>query len=86
MHEYAQKDLRKLAAFMANLDAFICGDTGPMHLASASGVPTIALFKTTTPTLYGTLKESDLSLEMGDKSVERIAREIGEHISASADA
>jgi len=86
MHEYAQKDLRKLAAFMANLDAFICGDTGPMHLASASGVPTIALFKTTTPTLYGTLKESDLSLEMGDKSVEQIAQEIGEHISASAGA
>ncbi len=82
MYEYAQKDLRKLAAFMASLDAFICGDTGPMHLASASGVPTIALFKTTAPTLYGTLKESDLSLVMQEKSPDKIAEEIKEHLQA----
>ena len=81
MFEYAQKDLRKLAAFMANLDAFICGDTGPMHLASASGVPTIALFKTTAPDLYGTLKESDHSLVMRDKTTNEITQEILEHIS-----
>jgi len=78
--EYSQKDLRKLASFMANLDAFICGDTGPMHLASASGVATFALFKTTTPTLYGTLKESDKSLEMGEKSAQEVAIEILEHL------
>lgn len=77
---YSQKDLRKLAAFMANLDAFICADTGPMHLASASGVPTIALFKTTAPALYGTLKESDKSLEMGEKSAQEVAKEILEHL------
>ena len=81
MLEYAQKDLRKLAAFMAGLDAFVCGDTGPMHLASASGVPTIALFKTTAPHLYGTLKESDHSLVMRDKTTGEIAQEILEHIS-----
>lgn len=80
MYEYAQKDLRKLAAFMANLDAFICGDTGPMHLASASGVSTIALFKTTAPDLYGTLKENDYSLLKEDKSINEIAQEILEHI------
>ncbi len=78
--EYAQKDLRRLAAFMASLDAFVCGDTGPMHLASASGVPTIALFKTTAPDLYGTLKESDYSLVMKDKTTGEIAQEITEHI------
>ena len=78
--EYSQKDLRKLAAFMANLDAFICGDTGPMHLASASGVPTIALFKTTAPTLYGTLKERDISLEIKNKSAQSVAVEILNHL------
>jgi ADP-heptose:LPS heptosyltransferase len=78
--EYSQKDLRKLAAFMANLDAFVCGDTGPMHLASASGVPTIAMFKITLPLLYGTLKESDLSLLMGERDVNAIADEVYAHI------
>lgn len=80
MYEYAQKDLRKLAAFMANLDAFICGDTGPMHLASASGVPTIALFKTTAPDLYGTLKESDRSIVLKDKNIQQITQEINAHL------
>jgi len=80
MYEYSQKDLRKLAAFMANLDAFVCGDTGPMHLASASGVATIAMFKITLPLLYGTLKENDLSLLMKDKSVEDVAQEVYEHL------
>ena len=78
--EYSQKNLRKLAAFMANLDAFICGDTGPMHLASASGVPTIALFKTTAPDLYGTLKESDRSIVLKDKNMQQITQEIDAHL------
>ncbi|MBA1438454.1 MAG: glycosyltransferase family 9 protein [Epsilonproteobacteria bacterium] len=78
-HSFEEKNLRTLAAFMANLDAFICGDTGPMHLASASGVPTIALFKTTAPTLYGTLKEKDHSIEMDGKSVNQVADEILAH-------
>jgi ADP-heptose:LPS heptosyltransferase len=80
MYEYSEKNLRKLAAFMANLDAFICGDTGPMHLASASGVATIALFKVTLPLLYGTLKENDLSLVMKDKNISDVAREVYEHM------
>ncbi len=76
----SNKNLRILASNIANLDAFICGDTGPMHLASASLTPTIALFKTTSPALYGTLGDKDLSLEMNKKSVEEIAKEVLEHL------
>jgi ADP-heptose:LPS heptosyltransferase len=76
----SEKDLRLLASKIANMDAFICGDTGPMHLASASGTATIALFKTTSPTLYGTLGEKDLSIVMKEKSVQEIAQEILEHL------
>jgi len=79
MYEYSNKNLRALAAFMANLDIFIASDTGPMHLASASGVSTIALFKATAPMLYGTLKENDFSLIMKDKDTKEIAKEILEH-------
>lgn len=80
MPTISEKNLRTLASKISNLDAFICGDTGPMHLASASGTATIALFKTTSPTLYGTLGKKDLSLVMQGKSVEEIADEIMEHL------
>jgi len=73
METLSEKSLRVLALKISQLDAFICGDTGPMHLASASLTPTIALFKTTSPTLYGTLGEKDLSLEMQGKSVKEVA-------------
>jgi len=76
----SEKNLRILAAKIGNLDAFICGDTGPMHLASATLTPTIALFKTTSPTLYGTLGENDLSVEIQNKSIDEIAKKIIEHL------
>jgi len=76
----SEKNLRTLAAKIANLDAFICADTGPMHLASASKTPTIALFKTTSPEYYGTLGERDLSLVLKEKSIETIAKEILTHL------
>jgi len=76
----SEKNLRKLASKVANLDAFICADTGPMHLSSASLTPTIALFKSTSPTVYGTLGKEDLSLVIKDKSIEKIAKEIVGHL------
>ena len=77
---FAEKDLRKLGAFMSQLDAFICADTGPMHLACASGVTTIALFKESSPLLYGPLGKNDLSVVMKDKTVAAISAEILQHI------
>lgn len=76
----SEKNLRVLAAKIANLDAFICGDTGPMHLASASLTPTIALFKTTSPDLYGTLGRNDLSIVLKDKEINEVANKIYQHI------
>lgn len=78
--EFTEKNLRQLAASLSQMSIFVCGDTGPMHLASASFVPTCALFKTTAPTLYGTLGESDLSLEIADLSVQETAILIQSHI------
>ena len=80
MLSYSKKDLREVASFVAALDAFICGDTGPMHLASASGTSTIALFKVTAPSLYGTLKSNDLSLVLQDKSMDQVVDEILNHL------
>ncbi|MDO6460862.1 glycosyltransferase family 9 protein [Granulosicoccaceae sp. 1_MG-2023] len=76
----SEKDLRLLGGMLSQLDAFVCADTGPMHLASASGVPTIALFKTTRPAKYGTLGEKDLSLEIAALSERQIAAKIITHL------
>jgi len=75
-----ESNLRSLGAMLSQMTLFVCGDTGPMHLASASLVPTIALFKATTPTLYGTLGEQDLSLTIGDLTASEIAKIISEHL------
>lgn len=54
---------RALAAAIASMRLFIAGDTGPMHLASSTDVPTVALFQASDPALYGPLKPCDLALD-----------------------
>lgn len=78
--EISNKDLRKLGGMLSQLEAFVCADTGPMHLASASGVPTIALFNQTRPARYGTLGREDLSLEIKGLDVQTVAGHIDAHL------
>jgi heptosyltransferase-3 len=40
-----EPSVRKFAAIVAHLDLLICGDSGPMHLACAVGVPVVAVFQ-----------------------------------------
>lgn len=71
---YAEKSLRGLGAFMAALDGFVCGDTGPMHLAAASGATTLALFNKTETAVYGTLGEGNLTIDMEGLDAETIVK------------
>ncbi len=43
--------LRLLAAMLEECELFVGGDTGPMHLAWASGIPVVAVFGPTDPAL-----------------------------------
>ena len=40
----ARVSLRELIALTARCDLLVCNDSGPMHIASALGVPTVAMF------------------------------------------
>jgi heptosyltransferase III len=68
-----------LAAVMAELGMFISADTGPMHLASSTTVPTVALFRASDPAHYGPLKPSDLALDVTQHSPASLAQILHQH-------
>lgn len=80
LYSLLESNLRTLGAILSQMDAFVCGDTGPMHLASASGVPTLALFKATAPLLYGTLGQNDRSLILTGSTPQSVASQVTEHL------
>jgi lipopolysaccharide heptosyltransferase II len=45
-------DLRELGGFISRCAAFVSNDSGPMHIARALGVPTLALFGSTDPAMF----------------------------------
>jgi heptosyltransferase III len=55
---------RALSAAITATRMFISADTGPMHLASATPVPTVALFHASDPAVYGPLKSTDLAINI----------------------
>jgi heptosyltransferase-1 len=54
--------LSELIVFTRRAQLFIGGDTGPMHLAAALGVPVVALFGPTSPTRNGPFASRSLVL------------------------
>lgn len=66
--------LRELTAAIGATRMFISADTGPMHLASSTPVPTVALFRASNPTLYGPLKDTDTVINITDSTPQLVAR------------
>jgi len=64
---------RGLAATIGHADWFFSADTGPMHLASASGVPTIAFFDRSDPAKYGPINRQDRALGIGGMTPRQVA-------------
>jgi ADP-heptose:LPS heptosyltransferase len=65
---------RGLTAAIAATRLFISTDTGPMHLASTTAVPTVGLFLASDPGLYGPLKPDDLAIDIGTSSPREVAQ------------
>jgi ADP-heptose:LPS heptosyltransferase len=46
------RDVARLAALLAQFDAFLCHDSGPMHVAAAVGTTVVALFGSQNATIW----------------------------------
>jgi heptosyltransferase III len=68
------KSTRALTAAIAATRVFISTDTGPMHLASTTAVPTVGLFQASDPGLYGPLKPDDLAIRIASSSPSKAAQ------------
>lgn len=62
------KSLSELARFTRGLRLFVSADTGPLHLAAASGVPCLGLFTQTDPARYGCLGAQHRNQVIGDRN------------------
>jgi ADP-heptose:LPS heptosyltransferase len=71
---YHSSGLRKLASVISNVSCFFSADGGVMHLACASGAPTIGLFSVTDPEKYGPYAPRNCSLDVARKSPEEAAQ------------
>lgn len=83
---FFSRSIRRFASLAANLDCVVCADGGIMHLASASGVPTVGLFSVTDPLKYAPYGHNDQAYDTRGKSPEQIARGVGEIVETIAGA
>jgi len=72
--EFSTKDLRELGAFFRVCDLFISADTGPLHLAVASGAKIAALFTKTEIEAYGALGERSKNIDINNLSPKEVAK------------
>ena len=73
---FYSKDVREIAAVIANTNLFIGADSGMMHLASASLTPTVGLFGATTKDWYQPYNNNSLGMNSNDVSQEAIIKEV----------
>ncbi|MEO8746973.1 MAG: glycosyltransferase family 9 protein [Rhodanobacter sp.] len=65
---------REVAAVIANMTGFVCADSGVMHLASASGTPTVGLFSITDLAKYRPYGAQNHAIDTNGKLPQVVAR------------
>lgn len=70
---YYTRDLRRLASVIANMDGFISADCGVMHLAVASGTPTVGLFSVTSSSKYRPYGQNNMAIDTDGMSASQVA-------------
>lgn len=67
---FYSRDIRQIAALIANTAAFVGADSGIMHLANASGTPTIGLFSVTNPERYAPYGNNSTAVTVTKTSID----------------
>ena len=74
-------DIREICALIANTDLFIGGDSGMMHLAGASGTPTLGLFSVTDENLYAPYGNNNSAINTNATTIDDWMKIIGDVLS-----
>lgn len=69
---FYSKDVREIAAVIANTEVFIAADSGIMHLGAASQAPTVGLFSVTRPDKYEPYGNGSLPVNTDSQNAEEI--------------
>lgn len=81
-HAAPETTIRDLVALSRHAALIVSGDTGPLHIAAAVGVPAVGVFGPTNPKRNGPWREADVSIsryEVCDCHYERRCRRDDEH-------
>jgi len=78
---FYSKDVREIAAFIANTEVFIGADSGIMHLASASQTPVLGLFSVTVPEKYEPYGNNSVAIDTNKHDYESIISLVKERLS-----
>lgn len=70
---FYSSDLRRLACALSGLSLFVSADCGIMHLACASGTPTVGLFTVTDAKQWGPYGVNDCAFEVALQTPEQVA-------------
>lgn len=73
---YYSKNVREIAAFIANTEFFIGADSGIMHLSNATKTTTIGLFSVTDKNLYQPYSNNSFGIDTNGKKIDAILKEI----------
>src|SRR5690606_28510539 len=76
-----EPDLRQVAALLAGCSAVVTPDTGPMHLAVAVGVPTVAVFRREDADKWGPRPPGGVGLvDAAGREVDRVVAAVLAHV------
>jgi len=67
---FYSKDVREICSVIANTEMFIGADSGMMHLANASQVPTVGLFSATVANKYKPYGNNSIAINTITSSID----------------
>jgi ADP-heptose:LPS heptosyltransferase len=75
---YYSRRIRQVAAVLEATAAFICADSGLMHLGAATDATTVGLFKVTEPRLYVPRRGASCAITASDHAPELVAQQVAQ--------